>query len=217
MTPRGIRNRNPGNLRKSKDKWQGLSAVQSDPEFFTFQTDAYGIRALARTLITYQDKYDLDTVRGLINRWAPLNENDTDAYVSSVARRVNVGPDDPINVHHYGPARALVEAIIRHENGSMPYSDATMREALALAGIKPPLPPVEQSRTLKAGTVAAGVTAVGMVAEPVRQLAEQVEAVAPAVQIVREWVPGWILGAVVLVAIGYMAFRYIQDRKLRVA
>jgi hypothetical protein len=35
MIPRGIRNNNPLNIRRSKDKWQGLSAQQEEkPPFF---------------------------------------------------------------------------------------------------------------------------------------------------------------------------------------
>ena len=30
--PRGIRNNNPGNLRRSKDNWRGLSPEQTDPD-----------------------------------------------------------------------------------------------------------------------------------------------------------------------------------------
>ena len=34
--PRGIRNNNPGNIRLSKDKWQGLRQEQTDGTFFQF-------------------------------------------------------------------------------------------------------------------------------------------------------------------------------------
>ena len=33
MLPRGIRNNNPLNIRRSKDKWKGLRAVQADAQF----------------------------------------------------------------------------------------------------------------------------------------------------------------------------------------
>ena len=42
--PRGIRNHNPGNIRRSQDPWQGLASAQNDPEFFIFQSAIYGIR-----------------------------------------------------------------------------------------------------------------------------------------------------------------------------
>lgn len=48
--PRGIRNNNPGNIRRSSDPWQGLAKEQIDREFFKFKSSVYGIRALARLL-----------------------------------------------------------------------------------------------------------------------------------------------------------------------
>jgi hypothetical protein len=36
-TPRGIRNNNPGNIRRNSDPWQGLAERQGDVEFFTFK------------------------------------------------------------------------------------------------------------------------------------------------------------------------------------
>ena len=43
--PRGIRNHNPGNLRRSADPWQGLATTQTDEEFFQF-AHAQGGRSL---------------------------------------------------------------------------------------------------------------------------------------------------------------------------
>lgn len=143
-TPRGIRNHNPGNIRHG-DPWQGLAAKQPDKAFATFTSDAYGIRALARTLITYQDRYGLNTVRGIITRWAPPVENNTEAYVQSVAEQVGVPPDAQIDVQAYKVLCPLVEAIIRHENGRGPlktantwYDEATISRGLTLAGVEPP-------------------------------------------------------------------------------
>ena len=89
--PRGIRNHNPGNLRRSADPWQGLAAEQSDAEFFQFASAKWGIRALARTLIAYQDRVGLKTIKQMIGRWAPPNENDTGAYVRAVGASVDEG------------------------------------------------------------------------------------------------------------------------------
>lgn len=51
--PRGLRNNNPGNIRLSKDKWQGLRERQEDKEFFQFVSIEWGYRALMRTLQNY--------------------------------------------------------------------------------------------------------------------------------------------------------------------
>lgn len=92
-SPRGIRNFNPGNIRHVKGtRWQGMSANQNDPAFVQFTGAQWGIRALARTLITYQDKHQLRTIRQIIGRWAPPNENNTESYIRQVATRVGVSP-----------------------------------------------------------------------------------------------------------------------------
>lgn len=128
---RGLRNNNPGNLRKSNDAWRGLSDDQSkDKAFFQFDEPVYGIRALMIVLKNYQLKYGLYTVREIINRWAPPIENDTKSYVNSVARKVGYEPDETIDV-----AREMIplaKAIIYHENGVQPYSDDILQRAYIL-------------------------------------------------------------------------------------
>lgn len=135
--PRGLRNFNPGNIRHGQP-WQGRAAEQPDPAFVTFESYAWGIRAMAKTLITYQDTYGLNTVRGIIGRWAPPTENDTAAYVAAVAAQVGVAADQPIDVQDYAVLRPLVEAIARHENGQVaPITPADFDYGLTLAGVPP--------------------------------------------------------------------------------
>lgn len=137
MQPRGIRNKNPGNIRKSFDKWQGLSSKQLDCDFFQFNAPEWGIRALARILVTYQAKHKLKSVQAIIGRWAPPNENNTPAYVASVAKKLGVAPTADIDVTNPAVMRPLVEAIIFHENGQQPYPAGLLDKAMELAGLKP--------------------------------------------------------------------------------
>lgn len=127
MTPRGLRNNNPGNIRAG-DKWQGLTGVD-DAGFCQFDTPEHGIRAIAKVLMSYQSKHGLRTLRQMISRWAPENENDTDAYIESVCKQCCASPDNPYTLT---PSRMLqlVTAIIKHENGQQPYT----KEVL-LAGV----------------------------------------------------------------------------------
>lgn len=117
---RGIRNNNPGNIRKSADKWQGLATAQNDPAFFQFTEAKWGVRAMAKILLNYERKYGLKTARQLITRWAPGHENPTDTYVTFVASHAGVLADEVLDVADHLPA--LVTAIIRFENGKMPYT-----------------------------------------------------------------------------------------------
>lgn len=133
LPPRGIRNKNPGNIRKSADKWQGLAPAQNDPAFFQFIGESFGIRALAKILLTYQSKHGLNTVRKIIGRWAPPNENDTEAYMQQVAKAARVSPDQIINLADPQILVAIVTAIIRHENGVQPYSAVLIRQGVDMA------------------------------------------------------------------------------------
>lgn len=175
---RGIRNNNPGNIDRNATKWQGMAVDQStDPRFIVFKDAKWGIRAIARLLMTYQDRYKLHTVRGLINRWAPPVENDTGSYVSAVAKAVGVGPDAVIDVDSADVMLPLVKAIITHENGSNPYSDAVVMEGLHLAGVADakPKPLAKQAPFL--AQAATGVSVAGAAcaqyAAPVKQAADK--------------------------------------------
>lgn len=129
--PRGIRNNNPGNIRYDGiTQWQGMIG-QDSAGFIVFDTPEHGIRAMVRILTNYQRVHGLNTVDGIIGRWAPSAENNTGAYVSAVSHALNVAPDQPIDVQ--ARMKELIAAIIRHENGQQPYITATIRGGIALA------------------------------------------------------------------------------------
>jgi len=130
---RGIRNNNPGNIRRSTDKWQGLAPAQDDPAFFKFEAPVMGIRALVRILKNYQTKHGLNTIEQIINRWAPPVENDTAAYVRNVERWTGLAANQPLDLTQPFILGALVPAIIRMENGIQPYPDALIAQGISLA------------------------------------------------------------------------------------
>ncbi|HYC63318.1 MAG TPA: hypothetical protein VEC14_01195 [Reyranellaceae bacterium] len=121
--PRGIRNHNPGNIRRNANiTWQGQSTVQADPAFVQFTAPLWGLRAVAKLLLNYQANHRLASVRDLITRYAPGHENPTDAYVSNVAAALGVNPDDAIDLRAR-PAmlEQALRAIVIQENGR-PYA-----------------------------------------------------------------------------------------------
>lgn len=132
---RGERNNNPGNVRHGSN-WQGLAEKQPDASFCTFTDAKYGIRTLAKVLLVYRAK-GYDTVRSIVDRWAPPSENNTGAYVAAVAATMKVDPDTHLDVSEYSQMYPLVDAIIRHENGRNIYPRTTIDAGLALAGIVP--------------------------------------------------------------------------------
>ena len=126
--PRGIRNKNPGNI-KLGTAWDGLAAEQTDPTFCIFDEAVMGIRALMRILLVYRFSHKKYTIEDIITRWAPPSENDTDAYIKFVCERMNFNPMDQLDnsIEHYLP---LVKSIIKMENGKQPYSDEILVEGM---------------------------------------------------------------------------------------
>lgn len=197
--PRGIRNHNPGNIRHGA-KWQGLASSQTDSEFCQFASPQWGIRALARTLITYQDTHGLRSVAEIISRWAPpVGDRNgaapggqytqrTDRYIVFVANRLGVDAGAPVDVHSYAVARPLVEAIIRHECSRGPldnpnswYAAGVIDAGLRLAGIVAPPKPLAASRTMQ-GAALAGLGTFGEVASDTAQQLGAVSHVSPMLQ-----------------------------------
>jgi hypothetical protein len=129
---RGLRNNNPGNIRRSKIQWDGMAAQQTDPAFIQFTDATYGLRAILRIVHTYESR-GLVTVRGWISAWAPPSENDTGAYVTAVANAIGCGSDDPVRVEDEATAIGLLRGIVMQENGSQPYDAATLDQAYQMA------------------------------------------------------------------------------------
>lgn len=117
LVPKGIRNNNPGNLRRTKEPWQGQATEQTDPDFIIFSSPVWGIRAIMKILLTYQIKYKLKTIRELINRYAPPSENDTEAYAMAIAKRLNLEIDDSVNLQDQTCMVQFCQGIVLHENG----------------------------------------------------------------------------------------------------
>ena len=120
--PRGIRNHNPSNIRRSKDQWKGMAEVQTDRAFVQFKSLEYGWRAALYLLTrTYYHKYRLYTIRGIISRWAPPQDNNnTSAYIANVSRLTGIDPDEPIGIPSDKPSRwmAVGVAMAIQENGT---------------------------------------------------------------------------------------------------
>lgn len=118
--PRGIRNNNPLNIRRSKDKWKGMRALQSDAQFVQFESLEWGWRAAFYLLTrTYYHKYRLFTIRAIVTKWAPAIENNTKAYIANVSRLTGIGPDEPIGIPSERPARWMMVGVAMaiQENG----------------------------------------------------------------------------------------------------
>lgn len=129
---RGLRNNNPGNIQMGAEKWEG--EVQGvDPRYASFATPEAGIRALGKNLLAYQERHGINTVEGIVARWAPATENDTNGYIAVVAKALKVEPGEALDLRNKATLGKLARAMILVENGSQPYSDAVMSRGLDAA------------------------------------------------------------------------------------
>lgn len=119
---RGIRNNNPGNIEfNQRITWRGQ--VGKDGVYLIFDTPQNGIRAMALDLRNKMAR-GLNTIEKIITVYAPpkndkgLFENDTPAYIKSVAAGMGVAASAPLSTNHIS---AMVAVMIKHENGINPY------------------------------------------------------------------------------------------------
>lgn len=78
---------------------------------------AWGYRAMFVLLDTYKRRHGCDTLRQMISRYAPPVENNTAAYIDTVANRSLVAPDSNISTDNREIMVPIVAAMSFVENG----------------------------------------------------------------------------------------------------
>src|SRR5580704_12703219 len=181
--PRGIRNNNPLNIEDGQFARGQPGYAGSDGRFAKFETPEHGVSAADKLLNSYQANQGLNTINGIVGRWAPSTDgNNTKAYAAHVAAQMGIGPNDPIP-----PAMRpqLIAAMAAHENG-IPLPPAATKVPQAaptglLAPIQPPAtPPAAVPPTAAAPSPAptqlayagTGPIPPGMVPNPVTQASQ---------------------------------------------
>ncbi|MEG7366325.1 hypothetical protein V6E14_00660 [Serratia marcescens] len=129
---RGLRNNNPGNIEASSaNPWEGQAG--SDGRFAKFETPEHGIRALGKNLLSYQ-RQGYDTVSEIVNRWAPASDgNNTDAYIKALCGALGIGANDKVDMSNPRTLAALCAGIVKHENGSQPYTTEQLGAGVSAA------------------------------------------------------------------------------------
>ncbi len=132
---RGQRNHNPLNIRRSRGtRWLGQAAKQRDKEFVQFQCDLMGYRAAFRIMRTYIKQYHLDTIKGIIYRWAPPEDgNLTTVYINMVSELSGIRTNAEISFDDEDTMVALVAAMARVESAITNPDMRIVREAYNLA------------------------------------------------------------------------------------
>lgn len=115
MQPRGLRNKNPLNIRKSSQRFIG-EVDGSDKAFKTFSTMAYGYRAAFVILGTYISRKD-NTIEKIIRKWAPDFENNTNAYINTVEWMSKIARTEVLTLDDGDKIIDIVAAMSFVENG----------------------------------------------------------------------------------------------------
>lgn len=137
--PRGIRNNNPlniedGDFAKSQPGYAG-----TDGRFAKFETPEHGTAAASNLLDSY-GRRGLNTVGGIVGRWAPASDgNDSTGYAANVAKQLGIAPDAPLTPQQ---RPALIAAMGKQENG-VPIQVASANPSF-VPGAPAPSPAVTQ-------------------------------------------------------------------------
>lgn len=113
--PRGVRNNNPLNIRKSPDKFQGEVLRLDEREFKTFSSIKYGFRAAFCIIRTYIMHHALCTIEKIIRRWCP--DDTADNYIKVVCHDTGLSPTEQLSFYNQGQMVSLVKAMARVETG----------------------------------------------------------------------------------------------------
>ncbi|MBQ3535352.1 MAG: structural protein P5 [Alistipes sp.] len=114
---RGIDNCNPGNIRLSKVFYRGEVQPSQDAAFKQFSSMEWGYRAMFVLLDTYARRYGLNTIRGMISRYAPPSENNTEAYIAAICEWTGIAADEVLDTRSRRDMVPIVVAMSRIENG----------------------------------------------------------------------------------------------------
>jgi len=112
---RGVRNNNPGNIRKGSSTWEGEIGVD-DKGFIVFSSMNYGVRACMKLIRNYI-MGGTNTIRKIINRYAPPTDNNpTESYIAYVSTQCNIGSNTVISSDDWDKLCKLVVAICYFES-----------------------------------------------------------------------------------------------------
>lgn len=128
--PKAVRNNNPVNIVfNPNNDW--LGQLGQDGRFVVFDNPENGFRAAAKLLKNYERLHGINTISGIIRRFAPAHENPTDSYITYISEQLDTPPDQPMDIE--SNLFPLLSALTRFEAGGNFYTDKQIAEGIAAA------------------------------------------------------------------------------------
>lgn len=94
-----------------------IRPVGSSTGFQQYATPEEGIKAIDENLKAYGSKHKINTLRGVISRWAPPSENDTESYLNFVSQKTGLKPDEEIDLSNPTIRHIISGPIVLQEQG----------------------------------------------------------------------------------------------------
>ena len=132
MPTRGERLNNPGNIRITNQQWVGKITPSVDSQFEQFDTPEHGIRAMAKIILTYFHN-GINTIDGVINKWAPPSENPTTAYIANVCKWCGYSPDSQLMFTSLDDLSPVILGMINQEQGGCIYTMEQIKTGCQMA------------------------------------------------------------------------------------
>ena len=89
------------NIRAGSAKWIGMTGTRKG--FVEFDNREHAIRAWLVLMRTYRHRYGCNTIRKIVSRFAPPNENNTEDYIAYCCRVTGLTADEELMTSHdYG-------------------------------------------------------------------------------------------------------------------
>lgn len=123
FAPRGIRNNNFGNIEDGSFAQSLPGYAGGDGRFARFASPDDGMAAIDRLLGVYGSKHGINSINGVINRWAPASDgNHVANYAGHVAQVAGVDPNAPIDLSDPAVRAKLARGMAEFENGPQAFA-----------------------------------------------------------------------------------------------
>lgn len=136
---RSFRNNNFGNIKYVGQSDATLEAAnaQGEQTFAKYDSPEEGMRGLANQLSSYAEGTSkavnyrkLTNVRDIITQFAPNNENDTEGYISTLSKKLNVRDNETLDLSNPAVMTDMIRQIATIEGGNPQVTDQFIKTAI---------------------------------------------------------------------------------------